>query len=102
MKKLGVLFSAIAFMLVIAGCGGSAAIAQGGSQMPTKASQYTWKSVRAGGGGFIDGIIYHPAEKNLVYLRTDMGGAYRWDAKENQWVNITDMFGRIRPMFPEF
>jgi len=39
---------------------------------------YTWKTVIAGGGGFVPGIIYHPAARGLAYARTDMGGAYRW------------------------
>jgi photosystem II stability/assembly factor-like uncharacterized protein len=55
---------------------------------------YAWKSVIAGGGGFIPGIIYHPAEEGLVYLRTDMGGAYKWDKEKNKWLCITDMFGK--------
>lgn len=63
-------------------------------QKPTMETKYEWKSVIAGGGGFVDGIIFHPKEKNLIYLRTDMGGAYRWNSKDKKWLPITDMFGR--------
>jgi len=63
-------------------------------QNPTMEGKYVWRSVIAGGGGFIDGIIFHPKQKDLVYLRTDMGGAYRWDKKQNKWLPILDMFGR--------
>ena len=58
------------------------------------AEPYTWKSVIAGGGGFVPGIIYHPAESGLAYARTDMGGAYRWNNATSQWVPITDSFIR--------
>ncbi len=34
---------------------------------------YNWKSVQIVGGGFVDGIIFHPKEKGVRYCRTDMG-----------------------------
>jgi xyloglucan-specific exo-beta-1,4-glucanase len=58
---------------------------------PTNQSQvYNWNNVAIGGGGFIPNIIFNPSEKNLVYARTDMGGAYRWDTTTNSWKCITD------------
>ncbi|MBP7792881.1 MAG: hypothetical protein KA120_07460 [Candidatus Goldbacteria bacterium] len=55
---------------------------------------YNWKNVIIGGGGFVTGIVYHQAESGLVYARTDMGGAYRWDNSLGRWVAITDMMNR--------
>ena len=52
--------------------------------------KYDWKNVRIVGGGFVDGIIFHPAEKNLRYARTDMGGAYRWNEPSKQWLPLLD------------
>ncbi|HUI30176.1 MAG TPA: T9SS type A sorting domain-containing protein [Candidatus Acidoferrales bacterium] len=57
-------------------------------------SPYTWKSVMAGGGGFVPGIIYHPAARGLAYARTDIGGAYRWDNSANRWTPLTDLINR--------
>ncbi|HPR31844.1 MAG TPA: hypothetical protein PLK12_07105, partial [Prolixibacteraceae bacterium] len=55
-----------------------------------KSEPYTWKNVQIVGGGFVDGVIFHPVEKNLRYARTDMGGAYRWDEPEQRWIPILD------------
>ncbi|HEY3234165.1 MAG TPA: hypothetical protein VGJ84_05585 [Polyangiaceae bacterium] len=68
------------------------AAANGPSSVPT--GPYVWKNVTILGGGFVTGVIFSPAEKDLVYARTDVGGAYRWSPSANQWIPITDMFGR--------
>ncbi len=51
---------------------------------------YGWKPVEVLGGGFVSGVIYHPTEKGLVYIRTDIGGAYRLDRATNRWVALND------------
>ena len=55
---------------------------------------YAWKSVIAGGGGFVPGIVYHPVVQGLAYARTDIGGAYRWDGPAGKWIPLTDMMDR--------
>lgn len=59
------------------------------AQKPSQAL-YTWKNVQIVGGGFVDGIIFHPSEKGLRYCRTDMGGAYRWEPGQNRWIPLLD------------
>jgi len=52
--------------------------------------QYRWKNVQIRGGGFVDGVIYHPTEKDLLYCRTDMGGAYKWNNALKKWEPLLD------------
>lgn len=54
---------------------------------------YTWKSVITLGGGFVTGIVFSPVEKDLIYARTDIGGAYRWNPVDGTWLPLTDMLG---------
>ena len=57
------------------------------------AKAYTWQTVPFGGGGFVDGFLYHPKEKGLLYARTDVGGAYRFDPQAKGWTSLTDFLG---------
>ena len=66
------------------------AIAQGS---PAAEVPYRWNNVAIGGGGFVTGLVFHPAEKGLAYARTDVGGAYRWEAAGKRWVALTDWIG---------
>ncbi len=54
---------------------------------------WTWGNAQIVGGGFIPGIVYNPTEQDVAYVRTDMGGAYRWDKEAQQWDCITDCIG---------
>ncbi|MGW2517453.1 cellulose binding domain-containing protein [Streptomyces sp. NPDC001617] len=57
------------------------------------ADTYTWKNARIDGGGFVPGIVFNRSEKNLVYARTDIGGAYRWQESSKTWTPLTDSVG---------
>lgn len=52
-------------------------------------AQYTFKHIPIGGGGFVTGVISHRTTGD-IYCRTDVGGAYRWDAANNKWVQLLD------------
>ncbi len=54
------------------------------------AQSYKWGSVAMGGGGFVSGLLTSKSEQNLLYARTDVGGAYRWDATNASWISLLD------------
>ncbi|MCK8435945.1 1,4-beta-glucanase [Streptomyces sp. D2-8] len=54
---------------------------------------YRWRNAVQGGTGFITGVLFHPSVKGLAYLRTDIGGAYRWDDRADRWIPLTDHLG---------
>lgn len=67
-----------------------AAAAEGGSSSPVLEADagYDWGTVPMGGGGYVTGMIAHPAEQGLYYIRTDVGGMYRWNPADSSWVPL--------------
>ena len=59
------------------------------------AAPYEWRNVTIRGGGFVTGLLFHPREKNLLYARTDVGGAYRSEDAGGHWIPITDWIAGI-------
>jgi xyloglucan-specific exo-beta-1,4-glucanase len=55
---------------------------------------YRWSNVAIGGGGYVTGLVIHPREPGVVYVRTDIGGCYRWQEDATCWTPITDHFRR--------
>jgi len=61
------------------------ALSQAGG--PVAGEAYQWKHVAVGGGGFITGLAFDASGKTLV-ARTDVYGAYVWDAKADRWMQL--------------
>jgi hypothetical protein len=57
---------------------------------------YSWTNVRIVAGGYVTGVYFSPTEKNLMYVRTDVGGAYRWGPNDSQWVPLLDFMSRAQ------
>ena len=89
------------------GAGGAASTCQasapvpydGGAVIPsgdtTSPGPYLWQNVVIKGGGFVSGIVMSPALSGLVFARTDVGGAYRFDPTPGaqRWRPLTDWVG---------
>jgi len=83
---------------LLAGCsGGSSTPGATGNAGPvlaaTTGSATSYTSVKWGGGGYVTGLVYHPTSANVMYARTDVGGAYRWNNSNGSWTPITDGIG---------
>jgi len=58
-----------------------------------KPGPYVWNNVAIVGGGYVPAVVFSPVEKDLIYARTDIGGAYRWDPSGKVWLPLTDWVG---------
>lgn len=53
------------------------------------AGAYDWRTLPIGGGGFVTGIVAAEADgDSVVYARTDVGGAYRWNETSGSWTQM--------------
>jgi hypothetical protein len=86
MHELRPVSALLALLLVLATCLDGDAIAADGPD-------YRWRNVAIGGGGFVTGLVFHPAERGLLYARTDIGGAYRWLPEARRWLPLMDWMG---------
>src|SRR5882757_10494188 len=95
MKKIfGRVFVITLMVIVLSGLVGVAVFAKGAVAPAAVGSQaYTFKNVHTGaGGGFIVDVLFHPKQQNLIYAKTDMGGAYR---STDGGANWTQMFNFV-------
>ncbi|MBE5863252.1 MAG: endoglucanase [Lachnospiraceae bacterium] len=52
--------------------------------------EYRYQNAPIPGGGYVTGFVFEPAVKGMLYLRTDIGGAYRFDPQDQRWKSLCD------------
>jgi photosystem II stability/assembly factor-like uncharacterized protein len=52
-----------------------------------------WRNVQILGGGFVSGIVYNQGQPDVLYVRSNVGGPYRWNPTTWQWIPLTDFLG---------
>ena len=68
----------------------SAALLMASMAPMAQAETYKWDTVAMGGGGYATGVIPSKSERDVLYMRTDVGGAYRWDPQNERWIPLQD------------
>ncbi len=61
---------------------------------PPASVRYAFHNVSIGGGGFVSGIIFNPTQDGVLYVRTDVGGAYRMLGASKRWEPLLDWAGQ--------
>jgi hypothetical protein len=66
------------------------------NHQPQQDTGYHWDNVKIVAGGFITHVVPDPGTPGRMYLRTDIGGAYRIDYRERHphWTPLTDVFNQ--------
>ena len=52
-------------------------------------AQVNWKNVSTLGMGYVDGLAINPIN-NAKYIRTDVGGIFKFDDVNQKWINLFD------------
>src|ERR1019366_10030787 len=60
---------------------------------------FAWESVNLQGMGYVTGLVIHPLPPHDIYVRTDVGGAYRYDRAAERWLPLMDRFGTAESAF---
>jgi len=85
---------ALSAMLLIASASatGAPATAPTSAIMPeaVATAAYVWQPVKIIDGGDMPSIVMHQSVPGLMYIRANIGGAYRWDSPAQHWTPITD------------
>lgn len=56
----------------------------------TKTIPYEYRNLPIPGGGYVTGFIFHKKYPNILYARTDIGGAYRYCYETKRWISLMD------------
>lgn len=58
--------------------------------MPFERVPYVYDNLKIPGGGYVTGFAFHPSVPEILYARTDIGGCYRYDFKNDSWISLVE------------
>ena len=50
--------------------------------------EYEYRNLPIPGGGYVTGFLFDPDRKNVLYIRTDIGGCYRFSYENRHWDSL--------------
>lgn len=67
-----------------------------------KIEKYDYSNCPIPGGGYVTGFCFNSKERGILYIRTDIGGSYRYIYEENKWECLTESVNMsdLRATFP--
>ena len=54
----------------------------------TSTISYEYKNCPIPGGGFVTGFLFDTVDQNVMYIRTDIGGTYRYDRENQKFISL--------------
>jgi xyloglucan-specific exo-beta-1,4-glucanase len=84
--------------LLLTGCGGETQPEARTAPAATAAvvAAPAWGRIALGGGGAVPGLALPAQGRDVAYMRTDVGGCYRWDEGARRWTALLDHLGPER------
>lgn len=55
-----------------------------------KETAYSYKNLPIPGGGYVTGFLFHQNKEQILYIRTDIGGCYRFDYENRCWHSLSE------------
>lgn len=55
--------------------------------------KYKYANLPVPGGGYVTGFSFHPYIKDVIYIRTDIGGVYKFERSTNTWYPLNEDIG---------
>lgn len=52
--------------------------------------EYEYRNLPIPGGGYVTGFLFDPDRKNVLYIRTDIGGCYRFSYENRHWDSLSE------------
>jgi len=95
LSKMGLVALIISLVWgILPGAAGYAVVEAADAQLKSNNMEadtnYEWDTVPMGGGGYVTGMVIHPTEPDLIYIRTDVGGMYRWNPADSSWIPLVN------------